>query len=243
MPNKLWLLELRRIVAAEFFPNRCPFCGEIIGAIRYYCDACYRHLPFSMGKSEPPPNISQIYACCLYTRRVRKAVHMLKFSGLIYPADTFALMMSRMLENVDADVLIPVPSGRRSVRKRGFSTAKLLTKRISIRLGIPMVNAVNAYSDKEEQKTLSVKARYENAKRSFYLTPRNDVRGKRVLLIDDVSTTGSTLAAIAGLLREAGAVDISAAVFAKTPDFVRHSGEHKLYRIVRRDKEKGENNA
>lgn len=168
---------------------------------------------------------------------------MLKFSGLIYPADTFALMMSRMLENVDADVLIPVPSGRRSVRKRGFSTAKLLTKRISIRLGIPMVNAVNAYSDKEEQKTLSVKARYENAKRSFYLTPRNDVRGKRVLLIDDVSTTGSTLAAIAGLLREAGAVDISAAVFAKTPDFVRHSGEHKLYRIVRRDKEKGENNA
>lgn len=196
-----------------------------------------------MGKSEPPPNISRIYACCSYTRRVKKAVYMLKFRGLIYPADAFALMMSRMLENVDADVLVPVASSRRSVRKRGFSTASLLAKRISIRLGIPIMNAIKAYPDKEEQKTLSVGARYENAKKSFYPDSRCDIRGKRVMLIDDVSTTGSTLAAIAGLLREAGAADVSAAVFAKTPDLVRHSGEHKLYRIVRNDKGKGENNA
>lgn len=195
-----------------------------------------------MGKSEPPPNISRIYACCFYMRRVRDAVHTLKFGGLIYPADAFVLMMSRMLENVEADVLIPVPSGRRSVRKRGFSTAELLAKRISIRLGIPMVNAVRAYSDKEEQKKLSVKARYENAKKSFYLNSRYDVRGKHVLLIDDVSTTGSTLAAIARLLREAGAADVSAAVFAKTPDLVRHSGEHKLYKIVLKNRESDENN-
>ena len=241
MPNKLLFLELRRIVAAEFFPNRCPFCYNVIGATQYYCDACYRHLPFVMGKSEPPPNISRIYACCRYMRRVRGAVYMLKFRGLIYPADAFALMMSRMLEGVNADMLIPVPSSRRSVRKRGFSTAEILAKRISIRLGIPMVCAVKADPDKEEQKTLSVKERYENAKRSFFLDSRYDVRGKRVLLIDDVSTTGSTLAAIAGLLREAGAADVSAAVFAKTPDYVRRSREHKLYRIVRRDK--GENNA
>lgn len=240
MLNKLWLLEMRRIVAAEFFPNRCPFCGEIIGATRYYCDSCYRHLPFAMGKSEPTPNISRVYACCMYTRRVRDAVHMLKFRGLIYPADTFVLMMSRILENVEADVLVPVPSGRRSVRKRGFSTARLLAKRISIWLGIPMVNAVKAYSDKEEQKTLSVSARYENAKKSFYLNSGYDICGKRVLLIDDVSTTGSTLEAVAGLLREAGAADILAAVFAKTPDFVRHSGERKRYKIVRKVRE--ENN-
>lgn len=239
MPSREWFLELRRIVAAELFPNRCPFCYEVIGATQYYCDACYRHLPFVMGKSEPPPNISRIYACCRYMRRVRGAVHMLKFRGLIYPADTFALMMSRMLEGVNADMLIPVPSSRRSVRKRGFSTASLLARRISIRLEIPMVNAVKADSDKEEQKALSVKARYENAKRSFYLDPRHNVRGKRVLLIDDVSTTGSTLAAIAGLLREAGAADVSAAVFAKTPDYVRHSGEHKLYKIVRKDRRNG----
>ena len=234
MPNKLWFLELRRTVAAEFFPNRCPFCDEVIGVAQYYCDDCYRHLPFSVGRIEPPPNISRIYACCRYMRRVRGAVHMLKFRGLIYPADAFALMMSRMLEGVNADVLIPVASGRKSVRKRGFSTANLLAKRISIRLGIPMVCAIKAASDKEEQKTLSVKSRYDNAKRSFYLDPRCDVRGKRVLLIDDVSTTGSTLAAIAELLRAAGAADVEAAVFAKTPDFVRRSDGHKLYRFIRK---------
>lgn len=243
MPSREWFMELRRIIAAELFPNRCPFCDEVIGTTEYYCDACYRHLPFIMGNAEPPLNISRIYACCRYMRRVRGAVHMLKFRGLIYPADTFALMMSRMLKGVSADMLIPVPSGRRSVRKRGFSTGEILAKRISIRLEIPMVNAVKAVSDKEEQKTLSVKARYENAKRSFYLDPRCDVRGKRVLLIDDVSTTGSTLSTIAGLLSEAGAADVSAAVFAKTSDFVRHSGEHKLHGIIRKNKKKGENDA
>lgn len=236
MPDKLLFWEMRRTVAAAFFPNRCPFCGMVIGTSRYYCEDCYRYLPFAVGRAEPPPGISRLYACCRYMRRVRGAVHMLKFRGLIYPADTFALMMSRMLEGVNADVLVPVPSGWRSVRKRGFSTANLLAKRISSRLGISMMRAVKAAPDKEEQKTLSVKARYENAKSSFYPDSRCDVRGKRVLLIDDVSTTGSTLAAIAMLLREAGAADVSAAVFAKTPDYVRHSGEHKLYRIVRKDK-------
>lgn len=240
MPNKELFLELRRIIASVLFPNRCPFCNEVIEAAEYYCDSCYRYLPFLFGKIEPPPGISRFYACCHYLRRVRGAVHMLKFRGLIYPAEAFALMMSRMLDGVKADVLIPVPSGRRSIRERGFSTADLLAKRISVRLGIPMECAVKANPDKEEQKTLSVKERYENAKSSFYLDPRCDVRGKRVLLIDDVSTTGSTLAAIAELLNGAGAADVSAAVFAKTPDFVRRSGKHKLYRIVRKDK--GENN-
>lgn len=236
-------MELRRFIAAQFFPNRCPFCDEVIGGAEYYCEECYRHLPFVMGKVEPPPNISRIYACCRYMRRIRRAVHMLKFRGLIYPADTFALMMSQILEGVNADVLIPVASGKRSIRKRGFSTANLLAKRLSVRLDIPMSCAVKAAPDKEEQKTLSVKARYDNAKSSFYLDTKCDIRGKRVLLIDDVSTTGSTLAAIAELLRNAGAADVQAAVFAKTPDLVRCSGENKLYKIVRKDRKKGENNA
>lgn len=163
---------------------------------------------------------------------------MLKFYGMIYPADTFSMMMSRMLEGVNADVLIPVASGKRSIRKRGFSTANLLAKRISVRLGIPVSYAVKAIPDKEEQKTLSMAARYENAKNSFYIDEKCDIRGKRVLLIDDVSTTGSTLAAAAGFLLDAGAADVQAAVFAKTPKLVRHSEENKLYKIVLKDRYK-----
>lgn len=240
MPSKLYIYELRRVIAAVLFPSRCPFCGRVVSGSRYYCDDCYRYLPFAGKNIEPPPNISKLFVCCYYMRRVRWAVHMLKFRGMIYPADTFALMMSDMLVDADVDVLVPVASGRRSVRNRGFSTADLLAKRISIRLNIPVEYAVKAASDKAEQKTLSAGERYENAKNGFFIDPRVDVRGKRVMLIDDVSTTGSTLSAIGALLLEAGAADVQAAVFAKTPEFARRSGVHRMYRIVRK---KGENNA
>ena len=234
MFNKHTWYELKRILLSVFFPNRCPFCNEIIESRKYYCDSCYRYLPFVFGEIKPPQFVSRFYACCYYCRRARKAVHMLKFSGVIYPADAFALMMSRKLGQAEADVLIPVPSGISSIRKRGFSTADLLAKRISIWLNIPIMNAVCAVRDKKEQKTLSAAARHSNAKKSFYLDGKLSVRGKRVILIDDVSTTGSTLSAIAELLHNAGAADVQAAVFAKTTDVSKNSRIIRRYSVIRK---------
>lgn len=230
--------EFRRRAIAVLFPNRCPFCGKVIGGRDYYCDFCCQELPFVRAAFAPPENVSDMSACCYYSRRARDAVLMLKFGGLIYPAETFALMMSeRISENgwdKTADCIVPVPSGKESIAKRGFCTALIIAKRISIITGVPLSSAVCAVKGKLEQKELSAEGRRENARKSFYLSEKADVRGKHIILIDDVSTTGSTLSAIADILLKAGAFDVKAAVFAKVPDFSWERKKERIYRKIRR---------
>lgn len=230
MLDTLKFYELRRRAAALLYPNRCPFCGRVISADDYYCESCRRYLPYVYGKEEPPENVSKLTAVCWYSRRARDAVLALKYGGLIYPADAFAVMMSEKLrrDGDKADVLIPVPSSFLSVKRRGFSSARVICSRMALWLGIPMLDAVGAADSKADQKSLSAKRRRENAKKSFFVKKSADIKNKRVVLVDDVSTTGSTLSAIARMLRDAGAADVSACVFAKTP-----SSAHKAEGVTR----------
>lgn len=213
----LQFYEFRRRAISIIYPNRCPFCGEVVPMEAYYCKLCYRNLPFAPDYIEPPANISRLVVCCDYLRRARNAVLMLKYGRLIYPADVFGLMMSDKLKRlgVFADVIVPAPSGRKAIKRRGYSSALVIAKRVSYRMEIPVVEAVRAVRDKVEQKTLSAKGRAENAKKSFYFDKKCSVVGKRVLLVDDVTTTGSTLAEIARILLDAGAAEVAACVFAR----------------------------
>lgn len=227
--------ELYRRFAALIAPNRCPFCGDVMSGADYWCNECYRRLPFIYGIIPPPESISELCACCFYTARARDAVLMFKYGSLIYPADAFAVMMSRRLRELETefDIFVPVPSARSSVSRRGFSTAEMLSDRLSMRMEVPSVNAVGAVRGKAEQKSLNARGRRENAKRSFFVTSPGEIKGKRVMLVDDVTTTGSTLSAIAELLRSSGAADVKAAVFAKTPGCSRVA-DRKRYRIHKR---------
>ena len=228
--NRMSKYELKRRALSVIFPNICPFCGRAIEPREYYCEACHELLPRIRAELPPPEGVSRLYACCWYSGVARAAVHMLKFGCLIYPADTFGLMMSEMLRVVNADALVPVPSGLRSLEKRGFTPAEEIAKRISLRLDIPIENALTANIDKIEQKTLTRKSRKINARNSFHIAKHADIQGKRLLIIDDVTTTGSTLSALAEILLGAGAADVSAAVFAQVLGSIKRSDEPKRYR-------------
>ncbi len=213
----LQFYEFRRRAISILYPNRCPFCGEVVPMKAYYCKLCYKNLPFAPDYVEPPENISRLVVCCNYVRRARNAVLMLKYGKLIYPADVFGLMMSEKLRRlgITADVIVPAPSGRKSIKKRGFSSAMVIAKRVSYRMEIPIIEALLAVKNKVEQKSLSAKGRAENAKKSFYFDKKCSVEGKSVLLVDDVTTTGSTLAALAKILLDEGAAEVTACVFAR----------------------------
>lgn len=232
--NKLSVYEFKRRALSVFFPNICPFCGRVIDARDYYCESCRELLPLINGELPPPENVSRLYACCWYNGIARAAVHMLKFKCLIYPADMFGLMMSRVLKDVKADALVPVPSGFLSIEKRGFSPAAVIAERVSMRLGIPILNALTADFDKTEQKTLTRKSRILNARKCFHISKNVSVRGKRLLIIDDVTTTGSTLSALAEILLNARAADVSAAVFAQVPGSIKRPEEPKRYKPKRK---------
>lgn len=232
--NSLAKYELKRRALSVFFPNICPFCGRTIDARDYWCESCVELLPVVNKELAAPENISRLYACCWYSGIARAAVHMLKFKHLIYPADAFGLMMSRVLHGVTADALVPVPSSFLSIERRGFSPAGVIAERVSIRLDIPILNAVTADFDKIEQKTLTRKSRIINAGKCFHINEKVNVRGKRLLIIDDVTTTGSTLSALAGMLRKVGAADVAAAVFAQVPGSLKGSEKPMRYRLIRK---------
>lgn len=234
--KKLKIYNIYRKIISTIYPNICPFCGRIIDAADYWCKRCEEYLPYVKKPLFPPENVSRFYSCCYYTQRARKAVHSLKFVGVIYAADAFAQMMSKMLsdELENADFLVPVPSGFRSIEKRGFAPAEIIAKRISWQSKAPVVKAIKTKDNKLEQKALGRKKRIENAKNSFYINEKVDLRGKRIILIDDVCTTGSTLSVAAELLLDAGAKEVVAAVFAKTVNYTHAKLSQRKFSVKKR---------
>ena len=110
----------------------------------------------------------------------------------------------RMLRSWQPDALIPVPLHKSRMRKRGFNQAALVAERMGERLGIPVEEKLLIRVKKTSpQKELNDSARRENLKNAFQLCG-NDVKLKRVVLIDDIYTTGSTLDAAAAALLAAG---------------------------------------
>jgi ComF family protein len=110
-----------------------------------------------------------------------------------------------------ADVVVPVPLHRSRRRARGFNQAAELAGR----LGVPVLDVMKRTRATPSQTGLSAAARRSNVKNAFTLRRGLDVAGLRIVLVDDVSTTGATIEACARVLRDGGAVEVSAATAAR----------------------------
>lgn len=226
--------DIYRRAISIVYPNVCPFCLKVIEYNEYLCESCKEYLLYVRKRIDISDSISRFYACCFYAHRAKDAVYRMKLDKEIYPVYAIGKMMAEMLrdELKTADMLVPVPSGFMSKLKRGFSPAELIAKRISEFSKTPVIKAIGVNNKKVEQKLLRGKQRIENAKISFYVNPKADVSQKRIILIDDVCTTGSTISVIAQKLSEAGAKDVCAAVFAKTVRLSKIELHKKTFRKV-----------
>lgn len=226
--------DIYRRAVSFVYPNVCPFCSKVIEYNEYYCESCKESLPYVRKQTGICENITRFYICCFYVQRARNAIFRVKMKKDRGPVYAIGKLMSEMLrdELKTADMLVPVPSGFMSKLKRGFSPAELIAKRISEFSKTPVIKAVRINSKITEQKQLSSKERIENAKISFYVNPKADVSQKRIILIDDVCTTGSTISVIAQKLSEAGAKEVCAAVFAKTLRLSKIELHKKTFRKV-----------
>jgi ComF family protein len=110
-----------------------------------------------------------------------------------------------------ADIVVPVPLHRRRRRSRGFNQAGDL----AAQLGLPVVAALRRTRATPSQTDLPAAQRHANVRNAFAVRRGYDVRGLRVLVVDDVSTTGATIEACARVLKEAGAQEVSALTAAR----------------------------
>jgi len=152
---------------------------------------------------------------------LRRSLEALKYSGVTEVADTLAQLLYRYLVHLQStgvlvegfDGIVPVPLHRTRYLFRGFNQAELLAAPISKHFGWPLLGSVIARRRAGRPQVGRGKLqRQRNVRNAF--TPLAQVTGRRLLLLDDVVTTGSTLTACAAALRRAGAQSVTALALA-----------------------------
>jgi ComF family protein len=220
------LTELKGVALDFLFPPFCVDCGK---EGDFICSACQA----SLVRIEPPvcpkcgkPQINEMLCvnCANWEADIdgirspfrfegviRKAIHEFKYRNLRAIAGRLAKLLSEyMVENpVPCEVFVPVPLHSKRLKERGYNQSALLAKELSRLTGLPVDSSClirNSYNV-PQAKTRNVEERRQNVI-GIFSCKSEDLRNKKVLLIDDVTTSGATLDACASVLKTAGAMSV-----------------------------------
>lgn len=210
-------MNLLSILADLLYPPKCPFCGKILDAREPgLCPACQVDLPRT-----PSGELRRIDGCGMcaaplwYRDKVPDGVHRYKFYGGQNHAVLFsALMYECVRERLPgwAELVTWTPLSKKRLRQRGYDQARLLAERVAERLGLPAAPLLEKFRDTPPQSRLEdAEQRRANIAGAYRLLPEARPRcaGRRVLLVDDVLTTGATMGECARLLKKAGAASVA----------------------------------
>lgn len=189
------------------------------------CARCGQRLPrrrvdsvagCSQCSASPPPYDSAV-SFGLYANDLRRLIHLLKYERMLPLAGPLAAKsLPSILRFGAIDLVVPVPLYWRRRWQRGFNQAALLGRHLAKGRGVPCRhNALRRVRATQVQAGLSDRERMDNVRSAFVPANAGGILGKRVLLVDDVMTTGATLAAAAAALRSAGASYIAAFTVAR----------------------------
>lgn len=206
------------------FPPRCVFCGNIIAPGTKICRSCARTVvPVKTVRRMNLPAAGKNIPCAVlypYLGSVRESILRFKFEGEKRNADYYAeRMAAQVLEQFHDsafDFVTSVPLSAKRKKERGYNQSELIARRIAERLRVPYAECLLKVADNAEQHWLKRNERKANVKRA-YRAADSEIRGKRILMTDDIMTTGATLSECASVLFGAGAEAVFCAVVAETP--------------------------
>lgn len=213
-------------------PLFCAHCWSMISAVpQPGCPRCSR--PFTspvattyspdhvcQGCADRPPSFTRAWTLYSYLPPLQDAICLLKYRGKLALAAALArLMIERLPPLPPLDLIMPVPLHPQRLREREFNQSLLLADRIGVHLQVPVSSTTLIRTvQSPAQTTLSRKGRLKNLRGAFALRRSEGLAGKRVLLIDDVYTTGTTANECAKILRKSGAGDVFVLTLARSLD-------------------------
>ena len=209
---------MRRVVLDLLFPKACaacgegswPFCPTCLEALtpikRPMCARCGAPTLVDVALCDqcPPPDVDRARSAFVFGGPLRKAIHRLKFAGDRGVAAALGAAMAAVLDR-EPDVITWVPLSRARVAERGYDQARALARSVSHRTGTPVLGLLARSLDLPPQALRGAAERRRALADAFSASRRPPAR---VLLVDDVMTTGATAAECARALKLAGAIDV-----------------------------------
>ncbi|MGE0180401.1 MAG: ComF family protein [Sphingomonas sp.] len=221
-------------------PPRCPACGVIVEAPHRFCLPCWSDLdflgepccaicalPFEYGEAAErqcagclahPPRFDRLRAAVAYGDIPRQVALKLKYGGRPGVAGTMARFMARHLDREDDPLLVPVPLHRWRIWRRGYNQSALiataLAKPASLAVNLDLIRRVRATPP---LKAMTPKARRDALRGAFRIDPKRkgEAAGRRIILVDDVYTSGATANGCARALKRAGAARVEVLCWAR----------------------------
>lgn len=205
------LKKLCQAVLDALFPPRCPVCRQYVDAHGTFCGGCYnkiihvRRVPLDTRYINA---LDFVYVLTNYHAGMKMLIHSVKYQKKF----TYLLHINRILQQETPeeirggiDCLMPVPLHPCRLEARGFNQTEKIYFRWAKDNGFFWLDGLERCKNTLPQYELKLKQRQENMTKAFIVKEQIDVRGKNVLLVDDIFTTGLTMDACAKALRQAGA--------------------------------------
>lgn len=214
--------KLLRMVLDLLFPPKCPFCSALLEEEDRdgICALCRKILPRARENGRQSfDGVTECVSPLRYQDEVRDSVHRFKFSGRAGYAEAYAALMAEAMEEYleggfDVITFVPLSAGRR--RERGYDQAELLARALAKKTGCPMRALLRKeIHTKPQSGTADRSARRANVRGVYGAVKEAVTEGERVLLVDDVVTTGATLSECAVTLLAAGVAEVRAVTLAR----------------------------
>ncbi|MCK4635331.1 MAG: ComF family protein [Candidatus Moranbacteria bacterium] len=235
MKLKTLFKKTKKIFLDLFFPINCLGCGKFD---QWICDDCHKTFPILTEQHCPicEKEITQNGEVCLNCQKyykinlkgvfiisiykdalLKKSIHHFKYKFIEKISEPLALLIAQALQNSEhpiPDLIIPVPLHKQRLRWRGFNQSESLARDLDLKIPIVTNSLIRKNNTIPQVKMKNRKQRLENLNDAFCVENPEIIKNKKILLIDDIITTGTTLSVCAKILKQVGAEEVRALVIA-----------------------------